>query len=303
MIFVLINSQLVENIFIYRNVDHCIYDECIPLNSDLDRDGVLWENNITQFHLFFPSYKDSKQFSCLFIFPGGGYRKLSMMYEGEEVAIEAVRNGMIAIVVQYRLPEGDFEISIEEFYDLLWTLYRDPISHIIDWDSLHIMGFSAGAHFAGMIAHKLCLKSFCIQKHIDWSISYLSVAMIYPVISTEASYADKGCVKRLLGERKLIDRFNTISLERLNHELICNSFVLYAEDDTRILPKNAIDYINSIKEQHLPINVLKLKEGGHGFGLGKHLEKPEEWFDKYIKWLKFIPQGSKLKAYSSGEYF
>lgn len=275
-----------ENIIVYKDSDASV-KSTFKKNNKLDSRGIMSISDTTRFHVFTPSSKNVDELPCLFIFPGGGYQKLSMIGEGVDVAQETIKNGMIAIVVQYRLPKGDFEETLDEFYTLLRTLFLNRLLYNIDWKSIHIMGFSAGAHLAGMVSHKIGFTSFCNQRQLNWDLSYVSNALIYPVISTLASYSDKGCIEKLLGERiEFIDRC-LISLEQLDHHCCRHHFVLYTEDDVRISPHNAYDYISSVKEQGIPVFTLRYKEGGHGFGLGRDLEHLSGWFSKYIEWLNY----------------
>ena len=276
-----------ENIIVYKDSDVSV-KSTFKKNNKLDSRGIMSISDTTRFHVFTPSSKNVDELPCLFIFPGGGYEKLSMLGEGVEVAQEAIKNGIIAIVVQYRLPKGDFEATIEGFYRLLRMLYQNSSLANIDWSSLHIMGFSAGAHLAGMVSHKVGFASFCKQRKHNWDLSYASNSLIYPVISTSAPYSDQGCVEKLLGERICSTNRYSISLERLNHHSCPHHFVLYTDDDTRILPQNAKDYVLSVEEQGISIFTLRYKNGGHGFGLGRDLEHINGWFCKYVEWLNYV---------------
>ena len=69
------------------------------------------------------------------------------------------------------------------------------------------------------------------------------------------------------------------------------TFLVQAEDDP-VSVQNSVLFAEALKRADVPHEFLRLKTGGHGFGLGVHGGEPAVWPDRCAAWLKanhFVP--------------
>ena len=63
------------------------------------------------------------------------------------------------------------------------------------------------------------------------------------------------------------------------------TFLVQAEDDP-VSVQNSVLFAEALKRANVPYEFLRLKTGGHGFGLGVHGGEPAVWPDRCAAWLK-----------------
>lgn len=86
------------------------------------------------------------------ICPGGGYQHLAMDHEGYDWAPFFNNMGIAAIVLKYRMPNGDKEVPISDAEEAIKLVRRNASNWNINPDDVGIMGSSAGGHLASTIA-------------------------------------------------------------------------------------------------------------------------------------------------------
>ena len=79
--------------------------------------------------------------------PGGGYQHLSMMKEGEDIALWLNAHGVAAFVLKYRLgPKYHHPIEIGDAQRAIRIVRTNAEEYGIATDHIGMMGFSAGGH-------------------------------------------------------------------------------------------------------------------------------------------------------------
>ncbi|QZT37483.1 hypothetical protein K5X82_00990 [Halosquirtibacter xylanolyticus] len=265
----------------YDKKEKCLYsDQDKKTLAELDHDGILFESNQTILHLFASNHNRKNR--CFLIFPGGAYRKLSMNTEGVEIARDICLHGDDAIIVQYCLPYGDIRDSLASIYYALHKLWLSPIGKKIDWNNMHIIGFSAGGHLAGLISN---LVNFPFDHHSLW-FNLKSLCLGYPVVSMIESFKDEGCLAKIGSDWNIQENIKLYSLECLISSNTVPSFIIYARDDQRISPKHSVLYLDKLLEFSVYHEKFILDIGGHGFGKGDGLK--DNWFCHYLKWINTL---------------
>lgn len=93
--------------------------------------------------VFLPSDKEATG-RAVVIFPGGGYSSLSMEKEGYDWAEYFQNQGIAAIVLKYRLPNGRPEVPVEDAEQALRLVRLNATSWKLNRNDVGVMGFSAG---------------------------------------------------------------------------------------------------------------------------------------------------------------
>ncbi len=96
--------------------------------------------------------------AAVIVAPGGSYRELWITHEGYRVADRLSQHGVAAFVLKYRLPrEPGSTYTIEgtalaDMHRAIRTVRARAAEWGIDPQRVGVMGFSAGAHLAGLAA-------------------------------------------------------------------------------------------------------------------------------------------------------
>ncbi|MDC1106450.1 prolyl oligopeptidase family serine peptidase [Prolixibacteraceae bacterium] len=262
----------------YREAENVLYSDSKKIKPlELDHYGILYKSDQTLLHWFYPSQKVSNR--CFVIFPGGAYSKISMLTEGVDIAKEICSCGDHAVVVQYRLPHGDIRKTLDSLYTSLEEMSQKILKEKIGIEEMHLVGFSAGGHLAGLVAGS---KGVC--RATEMCLNFRSLCLAYPVITMSKSYKDKVCLMNMGNNIKLMNVEKRYSLELgVNHDTI-PSFIMYAKDDQRISPKHAQLFIDQLEKFRIQNKVFVIENGGHGFGVSVE----SDWFQSYLNWVNSL---------------
>ncbi len=237
--------------------------------------------------------KEKATGAAVVICPGGGYGGEAMDLEGYDVAKRFVSYGIAGIVLKYRLPTPEMDRThtpwpIQDGMQAI-RLVRD---HAGDWNldphKVGIMGFSAGGHLAsGVATHFDEGQPTSLDRVARISSRPDFLVLGYPVITFHGPYAHTGSRDNLLGavpDPKLVTLYS-------NDEQVTAktppTFLVQANDDP-VSIQNSVLFSEALKRAGVPYEFLRLKTGGHGFGLGVHGGEPAAWPDRCAAWLKAL---------------
>jgi acetyl esterase/lipase len=215
---------------------------------------------------------------AILICPGGGYEHLAMNHEGHDMAQWYASNGFVAVVLKYRMPNGEHTIPLSDAEKAISIIRSNASEWKIDPGKVGIAGSSAGGHLAASLSVLAADES-----RPDFAILY------YPVICSGDSITHRGSIKNLLGEnvnnRELLNRY---SLDKQVDEKTPKTFLLLSDDDRAVLPVNSIRYYLALKEKEIPAAMYIFPSGGHGWGFNSSFLYHEEIKSLILKWLKEI---------------
>src|SRR5690606_27034756 len=150
-----------------------------PLQKDMGleektiEEGIIRIENvqIPQIEVFLPS-KQMRTGQAVVIFPGGGYHILAYDWEGRDFAKWLNSQGIIGIVVKYRLPDSKSltdakEVPLMDAQRAVRLARHHAEEWKIDPAKVGVMGFSAGGHLASTVstqyAHEVDRKKDAID--------------------------------------------------------------------------------------------------------------------------------------------
>lgn len=216
--------------------------------------------------------------------PGGGYSFVVIDREGHMIARWLQEQGITAVVLKYRLPDpvADGEALPRPQQDALEAM-RYVRGHAAVWDvdpaRIGILGSSAGGHLAGSVG--------ILGKSDDGSRPDF-VTLLYPVIMMEGPQIHAGSRDCLLGPTPTPARLAEFSLERRVRPDLPPYFLVHAMDDKVVPPENSEAFATALKAQHVPVELLRVSRGGHGFSLGRDQESGR-WKAAFLEWLDRLP--------------
>ncbi len=252
-------------------------------------DGVRVRNvSEAEMYVYLPD-ADKNTGAAVVICPGGGYMIEAMDHEGYEIAKWLKSNGIAGIVLKYRLPYGHHEIPSGDARRALRLVRMNAKEWGIDPDKIGIAGSSAGGHLASTVGTRFDKgnrESTCPIEQVSCRPDFM--LLLYPVISFDEEYGHMGSRKNLIGEGN-----NWELAKKYSNELHVTSetpptFLVLADDDKSVVPRNSIEFYLKLKEYNVPSEIHIFQEGGHGFGIRKNNIPADKWPELFYNWLKAI---------------
>jgi acetyl esterase/lipase len=237
--------------------------------------------------VYFPP-KEKANGAAVIICPGGGYVRLSIDHEGENVAKWFNEFGVTGIVLKYRLPNSAIMKNksigpLQDVQEAIRTARRNAKEWGINPTKIGVMGFSAGGHLAATASTLFNDKVYgtdTTSARPDFSI------LVYAVMSMDVLISHSGSHNNLIGEdadQKLVDHF---SADLQVTKATPPAFLVHAADDKTVPVQNTINYFFAMKKLELPVEMHIYEKGGHGFGLAKNRGTESNWPEACKTWLK-----------------
>ena len=223
--------------------------------------------------------------SAVIICPGGGYRGLSVDMEGHVVATEMAKMGISAFVLKYRMPSmktmNNPQLGpLQDLQQALHMVNTRAEEWQLNTSKIGVMGFSAGGHLASSAAvnYNRPVQPNTVPKLLKPAFQIL----IYPVISMEPTVTHLQSKILLLGEHASAKDIQYFSNDVQVTEDSPPAFILHANDDDHVPVENAIGYYQALRKSQVPVQLLTLPHGGHGFGM----YHPYKWMKTLKMWLQ-----------------
>ena len=110
--------------------------------------------------------------------------------------------------------------------------------------------------------------------------------LLYPVITFKEEFGHMGSRINLIGEGNNWQLAELYSNELHVTENTPPTFLVLADDDKGVLPKNSIEFYSALKANNIPAEMHIFREGGHGFGMNKKNLPVDQWPELFYSWLK-----------------
>lgn len=228
---------------------------------------------------------------AVLIFPGGGYRILSLDYEGFQVAKWYNERGVNAFVLKYRL--GKFDGSGFKHPDMLndgiraMQLIRSNADNWkIDAMKVGVMGFSAGGHMAAMLSTHFKDADLASENPLEQVSSLPNFCVLaYPVISMNDKYTHWGSRRFLLGPVPNQVDMDYLSAQDQVKSQTPPTFIFQTSDDKSVPVQNAVHYYLALREEGIPAELHIFEHGPHGVGLASGNERLSVWTELLEQWL------------------
>lgn len=218
------------------------------------------------------------------ICPGGGYGALTLEAEGRRVARWLSRNGIVGVVLEYRLPQGDPERPLADAQEALRLVRRRATAWGVRTNQVGVIGFSAGGHLAALAATQpegpapeVSAVAAGPSARPDF------IVLVYPVISMD-ELADDGSRLNLLGPSPAPERIAAYSADRRVTAGTPPAFIVHARDDAVVSAENSRRFQAALLARGIPCAYLELASGGHGLGYGG--PRWDAWQARVLAWLR-----------------
>ena len=199
--------------------------------------------------------------AAVIVAPGGSYRELWITHEGYRVAAWLSQHGVATFVLKYRLPReagSTYTIEGTALSDMQRAI-RTVRAHAAEWgvdpQRVGVMGFSAGAHLAGLAA-----------AHFD---------AVYPAADDVDRQSAKPAFQALIYPPKLDVAYSKDTPQ---------AFLACGGDD-----QVAVDIPNlyqALKTAGVPVELHIYAGVGHGFGMhANNSPRVAGWIERFRDWM------------------
>ena len=222
--------------------------------------------------------------NAVVIFGGGGYFRIQIGGAARPTALWLQSLGVTAAVVYYRLPADGWS-ALSPFQDGQRAV-RLMRAHAAEWgvdpDKIGAIGFSAGAHLAGILGTRYDEAFYPAVDAADaLSARPDYLGLIYPVISL-APPLDDTRSRRELGTQA--DAVQAYSVERHVHAGMPPVFLAQAVDDTTVDVGHSLAMYQAARTARVPVEMHLFEKGGHSWGLGRPGSLVAQWPRLFANW-------------------
>ena len=189
------------------------------------------------------------------ICPGGGYQTLAMDSEGRDWAPFFNNMGIAAIVLKYRMPNGDKQVPISDAEEAMKLVRRHAAEWRIKPNEVGIMGASAGGHLASVLATKATGDA-----RPDFQI------LLYPVITMQPGLTHRGSRERFLGKNPSKADEREYSTDQQVTRSTPRAWITLSDDDRTVMPINGVNYYAELYRHDVPASLHVFPGGRHGWG-------------------------------------
>jgi len=210
--------------------------------------------------------------AAILIIPGGGYSWVVVDKEGYEGAKRFADEGYHVYVLRYRLPHQGWaagpDTPLQDAQRAMRVIRSRAAQDGIDDNKVMAMGFSAGGHVAGSLAHKY---DQAITPPLD-SVDRLSAkpdlaALMYPVVTMTEPFRHPKSRENMIGLTPTPAAIAAYSLETSVRADAPPLFILHAGDDAAVPVENALMLFEAARRGKVSVSLHLFEKGGHGFGL------------------------------------
>lgn len=247
---------------------------------------------------------NSSEAPTIIVCPGGSYHWLDVKGEGIEVSEWLRKNGINAVLLQYRTAGFNaffwryrYVIRGNRHPDMICDIQR-TIRYVrenademgIDPERIGVLGFSAGGHLA--------LSSACFSEtdYTDLAAGPSKVSLrpdfvgaIYPVVTMKGEYVHKRSRRGLLGEwgKYSGEKRDMMSIEENIPKDCPPIFLINCKDDPVVDWHNSLILDKALTEAGVSHKYILYETGRHGFGVSDVYgsEECRKWRDEFLVWL------------------
>ena len=195
--------------------------------------------------------------------PGGAYGGLAMDHEGHDWAKWLNDRGVALVVLQYRLPEGQWQIPVEDVQEAIRLCRRNAGEWNIDPAKVGVGGSSAGGHLASTASthYDNPVNADPVSCRPDFSV------LFYPVISMMPEMTHRGTRSNLLGPDFEPTMEILFSNDRQVTDTTPRAWIGFSHDDSAVPTQNGLRYYEALKNHGIPASLHIYPTGGHGWGM------------------------------------
>ncbi len=220
--------------------------------------------------------------------PGGSYTRLSMIKEGEDIALWLNAHGVAAFVLKYRLgPKYHNPIELGDAQRAIRTVRANAAEYGVAVDHVGMFGFSAGGHLTASAGTKFDWGNAAAGDPIERQGSRPDFLILaYPVITMTEPLAHGGSRLNLLGENPDAALVQAMSVELQVTKDTPPTFIFTTTEDKTVPVLNSVIFYEALVKAGVPAEMHVFQQGAHGAGLAVANPQLRVWSELLIKWMR-----------------
>lgn len=227
----------------------------------------------------------------MLVIPGGGYQRVVMDKEGDEIAPWLTALGITVCVLKYRLPaEGHAngtDVPLQDAQRALRWLRAHPEHLGCRAERVGVMGFSAGGHVAAMLATRFAAEVYAPRDAVDAQPARPDfAALVYPVITMDEDFTHAISRHRLLGDQPRPETVAAQSAELAVQADSVPCWIVHAGDDASVPVDNALRFYAALRRHGVIGELHVFERGGHGFAIRLATGPARQWTTLCEAWLR-----------------
>lgn len=248
----------------------------------------IWRVGTPGMYAFMVPGSENKGTTVL-ISPGGGYERLSHIYNGFQFAKWFNALGINVFVLIYRLPhQSDLQQRQLAPLQDAQRAVRYIRSRAKQWgllpDKIGVMGISAGGHVATMLGTNITDVSAIKDSLNAFRFKPDFMILLSPVI-TMGKYAHPGSKRHFLGADTTREMILQYSNEFQVTQNTPPSFIVHAQNDSSVNVRNSLLFYNALIEKNVQASIHVFPQGGHGIKLVDNPGSTDLWLNLLGLWL------------------
>ncbi|GAB2819641.1 hypothetical protein GCM10027043_20270 [Ferruginibacter profundus] len=234
--------------------------------------------------------KSDNNGSSVLICPGGGYERVSYVYNGFTFARWFNTLGINVFVLLYRLPNqtdlAQRELApLQDAQRAMRIIRANAAQWNIKPDKIGVMGISAGGHVASTLGTHVNDES-AIKDSLDgYSYRPDFMVLLSPVI-TMGKYAHPGSKRLFLGADTTAAIVEKYSSELQVSSFTPPTFIVHALNDSTVNVRNSLLFYNALADKKINASIHVFPQGGHGIRLDENPGSTDLWLNLLELWLK-----------------
>ena len=220
--------------------------------------------------------------------PGGSYTHLSMIKEGDDIALWLNAHGVAAFVLKYRLgPKYHNPIELGDAQRAIRTVRANAAEYGVAVDHVGMFGFSAGGHLTASAGTKFDAGNAAASDPIERQGSRPDFMILaYPVITMTEPYAHRLSRLNLLGENPDAALVQSMSMELQVTKDTPPAFIFVTTEDKTVPVLNSVMFYEALVKAGVPAEMHVFQHGAHGAGLAAANPQLSVWPELLIKWMR-----------------
>lgn len=228
--------------------------------------------------------------TSVLICPGGGYERVSHVYNGFNFAQWFNSIGINVFVLIYRLPnQTDLQqkqlAPLQDAQRAMRIIRSNAVKWNLKTNRVGVMGISAGGHVASTLATHF--EDVSGIKDIMDTVSYRPdfMVLLSPVI-TMGKYAHPGSKKLFIGADSTKQMIEEFSNELQVTPATAPTFMVHAFNDNTVNVKNSLLFYDALLDNKVNASIHVFPQGGHGIRLDENPGSTDLWLELLEKWMK-----------------
>lgn len=253
----------------------------------------LWSNGIpyykkeVDFIPYLTPYIKEGAKTAVVVCPGGGYARRAE-HEGNRIGEWLNEMGFSAFVLEYRVAPYQAPAESSDVLRAMRVARKEAEKYGIQ--KLGVMGFSAGAHLAGIASVHYDKKFYEETDETDQLSARPDFSILcYPVIDM-FEYRHDGSRTNLIGSNPKKSQKEFYSLHMQVTEDTPPAFLWHTAEDSAVPAENSMLYAMALAEHKIPYELHIYPYGWHGQGLAEDNEYLHQWAEALHRWLVLTEQ-------------